>query len=1714
MGEFIIFLVVAAAGFAVGRLTSRKGAGASSGYPYGSGLPHPARIFEEGYEAGRREAALAQQGARSAGAGTNSSDTPGAFLPPPAPPAQPYPRQHRPQPLPPQPLPGGLLPPGPLPETRRPSQPSAETPQRAAQGQAPAHPAPPQHPTPDAPAQLPGHPLLPAAAGPGAPRPENPVPAVPGAGDHPRAVPPAAAPRTAAELAAEKRRRDLRNINITLYSGSLLLVAAAALFIGISIPEQARFAGVALMTALFYASGLVIHSRKKSLRPAAVAFTGTGLALIPVVGLAFYNLILPDPVLAWLATSLAGTAAFAYAAARLESRVVTYLALTFLLSTALASGASLRSGILWYFISTVLLATLISLAAVRRPGWLRNIYLEAFVASHRFLVPATAAAAVLTAAELGPGSLAVLFLAIAAYYGVLVWQGPRNQTLLHTYGLRAAGAAGMVFLVFHAADSWPAALLAAVIITGIQVPALNAGSGRYLRMAARADLPGAAQAGDPRTGGATRGPGQRGARIYVADLLTVTGLQFVAGLAAAVAYALNAQNGTGTPLLFAATATVVQLTLCTVAWRLSQHAEYVAPAGVLLPAVACLLTGTAELWPVLVNLGILTAFFVLRAARSQGSGRAAFVLAARASAAVGLPLTVFALLQNAAPENAMAWTLAAAFLAAAANQAWTVLAEATGRRELFPRAVPAVFASAALLCAAALRFEEFPSTALALTALWTVVLLNAVYSALPVDRGRGKTAVAYAPAGFLFAGVLGAGLLGVRGYELLCTAALAYCALQSFKPAVPRLRGWYFAAGQVLLTVLAGLVTHDLGLGPHKVFAVVAAALAVQLAARTVLGARLEGFGPVHGLRWGTLLALAATAPAYYLVLSPETEQQTGSMLLLIAAAGAVLTQVAAALRRAPAEALRSEPAAAAALVFLLCAGMRVVEGQTTTLTLAVLWVAFAANLTTAALHRYGVLAFLAPGGFLAAMLLGTGILGLRGYELLLAAALAYCAAMVRDRASRARGIYLAGAQGAGAVLAALLAADVSGHSTAVFFAALGIALAAGQILRTVLHRRVHPLGSAEPLRWGGLVALVLVPVVYMQFGGTEPAALLITVLSAAAAFTAAQLDAARRTFRKAALPNTAELVLAAAVAVLLAVPAVRLIEGPYAAWALGLLWLGLGANIAASLLLGPGRWEALAAGGFAGAALTGAGLLGLRGYELLVLAALACALFLARLRQPRRGQYLLAAQLLTAVLAVLLAADAGADIHGVVAAGAAAGAAAQLARTVLEPRQAGPWARAALWTSMGLLVFAPVLYAALAPGEIQRDVTALLLLLLLAVSAAGYARTTRAAALYPGLYALGALPLVLSDVLRFGIGGLLPDPAVPVVAAGLVLAALAAAALTGEARARDASLRTALLGACVAYCAAVPAAAAASGGNLLLAALAPAVLSAGALTVSHSRGIPWLAAGTPPLLFGAAALAAAGFEQEILPRPFPPGYELLWTVWATALVLQAVRLLLSLGENASPLRLRILGAASSLILLTGAVPAMAEYNSSAVAGSLTLLAALALAVRETPQTSRETAIEAGCLLAALAVERIVWFVLGGAGWFWSVQYWAVVLAALAGWEYLRRRQVRGTVLLGAAAVILSGSGLITAVSGGTGEQLWALVAHAGLLVFGLLASRKLFTIWGASGVALAVLWYLRGYTFLLLALLAAGLIALAVWRLSRVRTAAEQESEEVLEER
>ena len=243
--------------------------------------------------------------------------------------------------------------------------------------------------------------------------------------------------------------RALRNINITLYIAALLLVAAASLFISLALNPAAKVIGLVLVTAGFYAGGLIMHTRSERLRPAAVAFASTGLALLPMTGLAYF---VSSPARAgsvWLITSIIGTVAFMYAAGRLRSRVIAALSTTFMVSTAYAGGAVLNRGLIFYFLFSMLLATAITLLTIRKPRWLNNIYLQSFAAAHKFLVPATMLAALLSLPLLEALDYTWLFAAASTYYAMTGIVAPKRERYWDQLAARAAIIFALLALMIH-----------------------------------------------------------------------------------------------------------------------------------------------------------------------------------------------------------------------------------------------------------------------------------------------------------------------------------------------------------------------------------------------------------------------------------------------------------------------------------------------------------------------------------------------------------------------------------------------------------------------------------------------------------------------------------------------------------------------------------------------------------------------------------------------------------------------------------------------------------------------------------------------------------------------------------------------------------------------------------------------------------------------------------------------------------------------------------------------------------------------------------------------------------------------------------------------------------------------------------------------------------------------------------------------------------------
>ncbi|WP_255768050.1 hypothetical protein [Pseudarthrobacter sulfonivorans] len=535
-------------------------------------------------------------------------------------------------------------------------------------------------------------------------------------------------PESPAERQMRREKRDRQNINITLYVASLLLVAAAALFIGTSLPPMMRFAGVVTVTALFYGAGFVLHSRVPRLRPAAVAFSGTGLALVPVTGLALYNFALPNGPTAWLLTSLVGTVAYVAAAVRLESRVLVYLSLTFLASTAFSGVSVLGGALVWYFASLIGVAAVLTVLALARPGWLPPVYVRPLMVLHPYVVPAVAAAATCVPLYLTKAEYALIIALCGVYFALMaVVAGPWRLRNFHA--ARAALTVAASVAVWNWTGRGSDALLTVSVLLAVQALGLAFYSARLTVAFAETkisgqgtDVPRAADQGDPagadsgaRSGASNGAAGTR----WQTDALVTFGLQLAATVAFGVAREIAsfvqgfvsrtlADTELAVPLWIPVACALGTGLVLAARWR--GRTEW-APVAAL--AMAGLASGPMGMWPLAAMLFLASGYWAARAAFSAGVTRGRHVLGARVALTLAVPVTVAAVVGH-GPERDEAFAFAL-LLALVCQQLLTAILQRSGVPAFAPQATLGALSTAGALVLMGLPFLE-PSSDHALTA--------------------------------------------------------------------------------------------------------------------------------------------------------------------------------------------------------------------------------------------------------------------------------------------------------------------------------------------------------------------------------------------------------------------------------------------------------------------------------------------------------------------------------------------------------------------------------------------------------------------------------------------------------------------------------------------------------------------------------------------------------------------------------------------------------------------------------------------------------------------------------------------------------------------------------------------------------------------------------------------------------------------------------------
>lgn len=243
----------------------------------------------------------------------------------------------------------------------------------------------------------------------------------------------------------DEEKRNLRNTNIVLYLASFLFVAAGAAFIAAAVDDAIKLFGVWLLVAAFYGAGLYMHSKIPKLRPAAIAFAGTGMALLPFAGVALHQYGGVSSEFAWLVTSVVGVLGYYWVAIRLSSIVVSYLTMAFVLSLVSSCVATASLPIVWGYTSIIIVSLVSNLLSYMHPSWLPKIFNEPVERTGQIVTPVALVASLFVYSDLSLSGYEIVFAVATAHY-LVAWL--QSHQYLYENAARVVGHMAALFFAW------------------------------------------------------------------------------------------------------------------------------------------------------------------------------------------------------------------------------------------------------------------------------------------------------------------------------------------------------------------------------------------------------------------------------------------------------------------------------------------------------------------------------------------------------------------------------------------------------------------------------------------------------------------------------------------------------------------------------------------------------------------------------------------------------------------------------------------------------------------------------------------------------------------------------------------------------------------------------------------------------------------------------------------------------------------------------------------------------------------------------------------------------------------------------------------------------------------------------------------------------------------------------------------------------------------
>lgn len=222
-------------------------------------------------------------------------------------------------------------------------------------------------------------------------------------------------------------------IQAALYAGSLLILAGVGGLVWSGLNTMGLILLIFAMVA-FYVGGILLR-KSSSYKIVSQVFVGTGMAILPFIGILFWNITQIDPKIIWLVLSLIGIPIFIYATYMMNNKVFSFVAILGFVSLSCSLSAVMGLSLVWYFALVMGIGIILDLLRVFKLSKKLGIMQDAIYTAGIGLPIAAFVASLFAMGNITELEYTILLAVIAAQCGLNLWH---SRNILWEFALRLA----------------------------------------------------------------------------------------------------------------------------------------------------------------------------------------------------------------------------------------------------------------------------------------------------------------------------------------------------------------------------------------------------------------------------------------------------------------------------------------------------------------------------------------------------------------------------------------------------------------------------------------------------------------------------------------------------------------------------------------------------------------------------------------------------------------------------------------------------------------------------------------------------------------------------------------------------------------------------------------------------------------------------------------------------------------------------------------------------------------------------------------------------------------------------------------------------------------------------------------------------------------------------------------------------------------------------